>query len=889
MNFYESLLWCYPRSFRERFGADMRRSFASEMAAMQSKPSAVRAAFFLVTAIQAVWFGTLQRFPRGPNMRSFFQFDIRAAYRSLRATPVVTAIALASLALGIGANTALFSILNGLVMKSLPVREPERLVLVDGEWTNAIWEQIRPHSRTLFDGAFTWAATNFNLSETGRRDMVNGAYASGDVFNVLGVAAVAGRTFTPADDVHGAGPDGPVAVISNGFWKTRFGGSPSVVGQKLLLNRKPFTVIGVLPPGFFGVDVGRVADVIVPIGNEAVIAGPDSILDVRASWWLDIYIREKPGQSIEEATAALRSVQKGIRDGAMPPDWTGENRASFLREPLNLIPGSTGTSGLRARYKEPLTIVLVVVIAVLVIACANIANLLLARATARRQELSLRLALGASRFRIGRQLFAESLLLAVGGAALGLAIAKWGSALLVSQLASSVSRVTIDLSLDWRVLGFTMGTALVTTLLFGLAPAFGIAGVSPNDALKEQSRSVAGDRKYGLRSLLVVTQLALSLVLVVGAGLFVRTFSTLTTSPLGFEPSHLQVVNVTMGPGAVGDDKRSELSHRFREAVGRVPGVERAALSLFAPMSGVSWNTRATVKDGVPVTGKASEAWINGLAAGWFDTYGMRVIAGRDFSPADTAKSQAVAVVNETFVRRFIGDDATALGRVILEDTQPGQPKNETTIVGVVNDSIYRSVRQGIVAVIYRPFDQTGALGTQVPVTVRLSGNGGEDVQRGIAAALASVDPQASFSFRPYNDLLRATLAPERITAILSAFFGGLALMLAGLGLYGVTSYSVNRRRTEIAVRMALGSSAPGVVRSVLGRVALMVAAGVLLGAGLSVWLSKFVEKLLFGLPPRDPRTLVLAAVVLAVTGFLAGWLPARRAARLDPTAVLRE
>jgi len=866
----------------------MRRSFASEMASLHSKPAA-RAGFFAATAIQAIWFGTLERFPKGPIMRSFFQFDIRAAYRSLRATPVVTAIALASLALGIGANTALFSILNGLVMKSLPVREPERLVLLDGEWTNAIWEQIRPHSRELFDGAFTWSATSFNLSETGRRDTVTGAYASGDVFNVLGVSAIAGRTFSMADDVRGTGPDGPVAVISNGFWKTRFGGSPSAIGQRLMLNRKPFTVIGVLPPGFFGMDVGRVADVIIPISNEAVIAGPDSILDVRAAWWLDIYIRQKPGQSIDQATTALRSVQPAIRDGAVPPDWTGENRASFLSEPFNFLPGSTGTSGLRARYQEPLTIVLGVVIAVLVIACANIANLLLARATARRQELSLRLALGASRFRIGRQLFAESLLLAVAGAALGLAIAKWGSALLVSQLATSVNRVTIDLSLDWRVLGFTIGTALVTTLLFGLAPAFGIAGVSPNDALKEQSRTVAGDRKFGVRSLLVVTQLALSLVLVVGAGLFVRTFSRLTTTPLGFEPSHLEVVNVTMGPGAVGNEKRAELSHRFGEVAGHVPGVERAAMSLFAPMSGVSWNTRATVKDGVPLSGKNSEAWINGLGSGWFETYGMRLIAGRDFSAGDTAKSQPVAIVNETFVKRFIGDGMAAVGRVIVEDTQPGQPKNETTIVGVVNDSVYRSVRQGIVATIFRPFDQTGSLGTQVPVTVRLSGNGGADVERGIAAALASVDPQASFSFRPYKDMLRGTLAPERITAMLSAFFGGLALLLAGLGLYGVTSYSVNRRRTEIAVRMALGASAPGVVRSVLGRVAMMVVTGVFLGAALSVWLSKFVAKLLFGLPPRDVRTLVLAAVVLAVTGLLAGWLPARRAARLDPTAVLRE
>jgi len=289
------------------------------------------------------------------------------------------------------------------------------------------------------------------------------------------------------------------------------------------------------------------------------------------------------------------------------------------------------------------------------------------------------------------------------------------------------------------------------------------------------------------------------------------------------------------------------------------------------------------------VSGKASEAWINGVSAGWFDTYGMRVIAGRDVSAADTAKSQPVAVVNETFVKRFIGEGAPAVGRVIVSDIGAGQPKEEVTIVGVVNDSIYRSVRQGMVATIFRPFDQAGSLGTQVPVTVRLAGDGGADVERGIAAALAAVDPQATFSYRPYNDMLRGTLAPERITALLSGFFGGLALLLAGLGLYGVPSYSVNRRRSEIAVRMALGATARGVVRTVLSRVSVMVLAGVALGAGLSVWVSRFVEKLLFGLPPRDVATFVAAAAVLIATGILAGWLPARRASRLDPTAVLRE
>jgi putative ABC transport system permease protein len=890
MTFYDALLRCYPRSFRERFGADMRRSFEADLATRRTGSRISRAWFLFVTALHALWFGTFERLPKGPIMRSFFQFDVRAAYKSLRATPVVTAIALASLALGIGANTALFSILNGLVLKTLPVRDPERLVLIDdGSWTNAIWEQVRPHTRTLFDGGFAWSATSFDLAESGRRDMANAAYASGEIFDVLGVQPVLGRTFTSADDVRGGGPDGPVAVISYGFWKTHFGGAPSAVGERLLLNRKPFTVIGVLPSGFFGIDVGRVADVIVPIAAEASIAGADSMLDVRQAWWMEIYLREKPGQTLEQATLALRSVQPAIRDGAMPENLDAQNKAEFLKAPFTLIPGATGMSSIRARYQNPLTIVMVVVVAVLMIACANIANLLMARATARRQELSLRLALGASRFRIGRQLFTESLLLALAGALIGLGIAKWGSALLVNQLATSVNRVVIDLALDWRVLGFTTGIALATTLLFGLAPAFGVAGIAPHDALKEQSRSVAGDRRFGLRSFLVVAQLALSLVLVVGAGLFVRTFNTLVSAPLGFEPSGLLIANVTMSAGTAGNDARIEAAHRFAEAANHVPGVESAAISFFPPMSGVGWNDRVTVRGGPQLTGRQAETWVNGIDEQFFSTYKMRLLAGRTVTRADTSKSQKVAVVNEAFVKKFIGDGAPAIGRVIVSRGAPGEPPNEVTIVGVVNDSVYRTVRQGMVATMFTPFDHNDRVGAQVPVTIRVAANGGGDIEPRIAAALKQVDGQAAFTFRSFDEMLRGTLAPERITALLSAFFGGLAMLLAGIGLYGVTSYSVNRRRTEIAVRMALGASATGVVRSVLGRVGVMVLAGVAVGAALSVWLSKFVQTLIFGLPPRDVKTLILSAAVLTLTGIIAGWLPARRASRLDPTAVLRE
>lgn len=818
--------------------------------------------------------------------------DLRDALRSLRATPVITAVAVLSLALGIGANTALFSILNGLVLRPLPVHEPERLAILDGNsWTYPIWESLKPHGATLVDGAFVWSPAVFNLAERGTRDPVSAAYASGDLFRVLGVDAELGRTFGPDDDQRTGGRDGAVAVISDGLWKRRFAGSSSVVGQRLLLDQQPFTIVGVLPASFFGMNVGSVADVIVPIATHAIIAGKDHRLDNRSAWWLDMYVRLRPGQTLTQATAALNSVRADVREASIPLNWTGANREGFLKEPWVLAAASTGQSPFRARYAQPLTIVLVVVGMVLLIACANIANLLLARASGRRVEMCLRLALGASRWTIARLLLLESALLGLVGAIAGLLLARLGAGIVVDQLSSSVNRVEISLTPDWRVLAFTASIGMITTLLFGLAPVVGLRRLVPNEVLKEGSRSVAGDRRFGLRNALVIAQVALSLALVVGAGLFVRTFSALTTKPIGFDAERLTVATISLSPGVVDDAARLESAHRFVEAAMSVAGVEKASVSLFAPMSGVSWNDRARVRGGLDVTGRQSETFVNGVGPGFFETFGIPLLAGQGFSRGDTRTSQHVAVVTEAFVKRFVGDVAppSVIGRTIIVPSFDKRPDDEIQIVGVARDSIYRSVRQGIVPVMYVPFDQIDDSAARVPVTVRLAGSGGAGVERALADAFARVDGSATFSFRSYNDMLRAPLAAERITAILSGFFGTLALLLAGLGLYGVTAYAVNRQRSEIAIRMALGASAGVVVRAVLTRVAVMVTVGVAAGVGLSWWAATYVQTLMFGVPARDVITMVAAAGVLGITGVAAAWLPARRASRLDPAAVLRD
>ena len=820
--------------------------------------------------------------------------DIRDAFRALRATPIVTIVAVLSLALGIGANTAIFSILDSLLIRTLPVRAPQELATLEigtqgqSSWTNPIWEQVRAH-RDLVGDAFAWAPNRMNLSQTAQTEFVDGVWASGRFFDALGVQAMLGRTFTEADDVRGGGPDGPVAVISYRFWQSRFDGTADVVGKTLTIERVPYTIIGVTPPDFFGVEVGRTFDVAVPIGTEPLVRGKESSLDMRSNWWLGIMIRTRPGQTFEAATAAIRGVQPQIRDATMPPQYREQDKKRYLQEAFVLTPAATGSSPLRGRYQKPLLTIMVVTSLVLLIACANIANLLLARATARRHEMSVRIALGASRFRLTRQLLVESLLLSGCGALLGTLVAYWGSRLLVRQLSTSTNTVFLDIAIDWRMLRFAALVAIATALLFGAAPALRASRVQPTDALKEQGRGVIGDKRLSLGNVLVIVQVALSLMLIVGAGLFIRTFSGLAHLNLGFDRNPILVANVSALRTGIEQDRRADLYERLRQAAATVPGVRSAAASAVTPTSGSSWQYAVErIDDRVIANEKDRGVYANVVSPDWFATYGTRLLAGRDFTDRDTKTSPHVIIVNETFARRFLGG-RNPVGHHLHQPEFPGRPSADQEIVGYVQDAVYRSLRAPVPPTMYIPLPQQERMPPAIAVSVRSASGSPALLTRSLAAALTIVNPNITLTFRPLADQVNAALIQERVIAMLSGFFGGLALLLAALGLYGVTSYSVNRRRTELGIRLALGAAPGGVVRLVLTRVALLVGAGVIAGGTASLLTAKYVATLLYGLEPRDPATFAGAAVVLCGIGALAGWLPARRASRIDPARVLRD
>ena len=809
--------------------------------------------------------------------------DIRYGARSLLKDKAFTTLAVLTLALGIGANTAIFSLVDVVLLKQLPVKDPERLIALDSfnqrdeqhNFSHPIFEQLR--SRTpVFSGIFAasdWTTgLEMTTASSGQPERPEVQFVSGEYFEVLGVNAVVGRALNAEDDLTPGGH--PVAVLSYGFWQRRFEGNASAIGTEIALKGQPFTIIGVGPSGFFGEAVGRAPDIWVPMMMQPALGGGLGYLGEANTGWLRIMARLHPGTSAEQAKAALSLSLEQIKSESTQLGRSAHNIAR-----IEVLPGDRGLAGFRNRYAQPLNILMAVVGLVLLIACANVANLQLARATSRQKEVAIRQAIGAGRFRLIRQFLTESLLLAVGAGALGLLLAAWGSRVLLILASDSSTPLPIDVGANPRVLAFTSATALLTAILFGLAPAVIVTRQDVNSALKASS---ASRPRLLISRPLVVAQVALSLLLLTGAGLFVGTLRNLRTVDLGFAAE--QVVQARVSPLSSGykQEQLPELYGRLLQRVNSIPGIRSASMSSSGFLTGRSRTCCIAVQGYTPQPTEDREIQTLSVTPGYFFTIGLPLVTGRDFSPSDVSskpgESPKVAIINETMARHYFGENPIG-GRFGWGDQQVSY---DFEVVGVVKDANYGRLRDKTASLIYFPVQGESLLVVRAasdPATLLAT----------IRREIQAVDNRLEIStIRTVPQLLDQAVSQERLLAKLSSFFGLLALLLASIGLYGVLSYDVTRRTHEIGIRMALGARRLDVLTMVLRETLWLVSIGLAIGLAASLATTRLIASFLFGLNEKDPFTLATAAILLLSVALFAGCLPARRATRVDPMIALR-
>jgi putative ABC transport system permease protein len=822
--------------------------------------------------------------------------DLRYAFRSLRSAPAFTIVAVLSLALGIGANTAIFSIINAVMLRSLPVEHPDELVMLgrtekgketsqdrpNPVFTNPLWEAIRDR-QDMFQGAFAFGSTRFNLATAGEARRARADWVSGGIFTTLGVRPSVGRTILAGDDYRGC-PG--VVVLSDAFWRTEYGSDAKVVGKTISLNGHALPIVGVADARFLGVNVGYPPQLYVPLCTQTIFEGPKA-LDRRSSWYLFIVARPKIGITPEQLRARFASLAPGIIEATIPPDWPADALDEYRRAVLVADPAAKGFSGLRAEYSAALYMLMAIVGLVLAVACANVANLLLARGTARQHELAVRLALGAGRGRLVRQLITESLVLSAAGAALGSTLAVWGSKLLVELMSSSGQPVGLDLSADPTVLSFTIAVAIATGLLFGLVPALRAGRTDPQTALKAQGRGLAeGHSRFRAGKALVAAQVALTLVLVTGAGLLLGSWWKLASLDPGFRRDGVLLLRADMRELHVHEEQRVASFSRILERLRATPGVRSASVSLLTPVGSMNWNDLLRADGFTPKSENDALSWSNAVSDGFFTTMGIPLLSGRDFDSRDGATSVKVAVVSEAMARRFFGAPSAVGKRFELQ--QGASWSGPIEIVGVVANTKYRTLRDTAEPIVYYPQSQQEATSESRVFQIRTDGPP-RDIVRSVRSSIAEVSPKLSYDVTTLDRQLSQSLALSRVVGLLSAVFGSLALMLAAIGLYGVMAYSVARRRNEIGVRIALGAESWRVIRMVLSEMGGIVGVGLVAGVALSIGVTRLVRAFLYGLRPTDPVVLTGAALTLLTVGVIAALLPARRAARMDPVAALRE
>lgn len=822
--------------------------------------------------------------------------DLRYGARLLRRYPTFTAVAVLTLALGTGANTAIFQLVDAVRLRTLPVPNPEELVEIRiGEAPNGRtgsfmsrrplltypqWTLLRDDAQP-FASIAAWSTVGLDLASGGEVRPVEGLWVSGGFFDTLAIRPALGRLLSPNDDRPGCGAG--AAVISDGFWHRNYGGEASVVGRTILLDGHRFQIVGVTPRSFFGVEVGRTFDVAIPLCTEALIRGEQSALNRRDSWFLASVARLRPGWSVEPASVHLAAVSASWFRTTLPADFGPQDARDYVAFRFKAFSASTGVSSLRRAYERPLWILLGATGIVLLVVCANLANLMLARATSREREIAVRLAIGASRRRIVRQMVSESVLLAALGGILGLALGRWLSGTLVALLTTDSNPIFVDLAFDSRVFAFTTAVAVLACLIFGVVPAARATAVAPASTFNVSSRGTTDSGgRLNLRRALVVAQVAMSLMLIVGALLFVRTFQNLASVETGFRQDGLLIASLDLGRAQVPVENRRQLYNTLVERIQALPGVSTAAEAFIAPVSGSGWNNSIAV-DGAQQPGTVN---LNSVGPGYFRAMGTPLLAGRDITWRDRPESPRVAVVNESFARKYFG--GRPLGRRFQIGTRIGQVSPHYEIVGIVKDAKYGELREEFTPQAYVAAPQDAEPGPSVLVVVRVDVPA-RSVSPAIVEQVTRVNPSIALQFQTMEQVVRESLVSERLMATLSGFFGVLALVIATVGLYGLMSYMVARRRVEIGIRMALGADRARTMVLIGREAVVLLGIGIAIGLGLALWTGRSAGALLFNLQPWDPMSLGAAAAGLGVVALLASGLPAWRASRLDPTIALRE
>ena len=831
---------------------------------------------------------------RGVNWVQDLVQDVRYALRILGKRRGFTAAAVLSLMLGIGINTAVFSVINAVMLRSLPVKNPEQLVVFDrrNNFSYPMYVDLRD-GNTVLSGVLARFTIPASMSVAGETERITGELVSGNYFQVLGIEALIGRTLTPDDT---RSPDAePVAVLSNGFWRRRFGSDPGIVGKIVRLDGHPMTVVGVTPAGFEGTEVGVSPDVRIPITMVRAMLPdlpPGLGISERGWGWLDLVGRLKEGVSRAQAESALNALYVHARENEVNTVFKGLPEASkdrVLAERLHLEPGSRGVSNLREMFSRQLWLLMAAVGLVLLIACANVASLLLARATARQREIAVRMALGASRMRVMRQLMTESVLLVLIATVGSLVVARWGSRILASFIPGGRLPVSLNVEPDFAVLAFAVTLSLAAGILFGLAPALQGTRSAIASALKAQTRLAGIRGALSFRRALTVAQVALSLLLVAGAGLFVRTLRNLKAVDLGYDRENVLLLELVPTLNGYSDERSTRFFEQVLERVNQLPGVRAAGIGSLGILGPGLWI------EGVRVEGESAPraeggGWLNSVSPRYFETLRISMLQGRGFTALDDKSGQRVAVVNQTSARRLFGGGNAVGRRIAVGDT------GNIEIVGVVRDGKYKDVREEpkdrvpvrgeAPNVVYLPFEQE--LGFPMTLYVRTVGDPAR-VTAAVRREVQAVDANIPiYHVRTLEAQLDESLSQERLVATLASWFGAFALLLAAIGLYGVLSYSVTNRTNEIGLRMALGAGRGSVSWMVLREAVVLVAIGGAIGLAATLALGRVVASLLYGLKSSDPVTIAAAVLVLFAVAMAASWLPARRASQVDPIVALR-